>query len=726
MKLFKQVILRVIFLPLILAAGLVATAMFTIRVMFKPDDVKAIVTDQFQQIMKRPVQIEWARLSYTGEIKIKGLSVVEPGPEAVDFLKAEYIYATYRLPPLLHRKLEIDSVVLVSPSITLLKRGDGNWNVSDILAAYRQNGKGGLLESINTAEIKDGRLEVSLLKSGKHYNFDNLNATLSGFKPGTDTSFYASVFFKSNAFRKPVTGRLYAEGSVNLAGFDWEESRLKDLKADITLLDKTIRFTGDVKNLRRPELSLRAEVPSFRNTDLAYLFDSPFRFSAPQSAWEISSVFPSTASARVTVSVKPLDLKAEGDFDLSRSTLTYSFMISAPPVALDKLKGYGAVLPLDKPVGKAQVRLRLASRDGRPVFSRAFLNTAGAGFSYRKLNVSNLDLAALISDDIRNSYISTSRGRLVLGDNTLAGLKLDTEFLKDGFLLKYSGKFNGGPAKGRAVIRRPLTAERSVDFIGYSEDLLFSSLKKLVFDIRDLRGPRVGMPEFDSDLAWLKKLKNSIPIGYSSVKVLYKAGRFRHDYMNAEDFYLAGTLKDISGDISKIKGDISVKAGAGTFYDVQKTSEEDHVYYLFSLPLTFIHRMNRVGALKFDYKVKDVSFNSIGGDYSVDDGKVEIKNFYMEGKDFSAFVSGMLDFKNETMKVKIYTMSGKYSSMGSLPEALTDSSGKPALAFTLEGKMTAPEFKMISPKDSGRIIREAAQKGANIDFNRIDSFAGGK
>ncbi len=726
MKLFKQVMLRVIFLPLILAAGLVATAMFTIRVMFKPDDVKAIVTDQFQQLLKRPVQIEWARLSYTGEIKIKGLSVVEPGPEAVDFLKAEYIYATYRLPPLLHRKLEIDSVVLVSPSITLLKRDDGKWNVGDILAAYRHNGKGGLLESINTAEIKDGRLSVSLLKSGKHYNFDNLNMTLSGFKPGTDTSFYASVFFKSNAFRKPVDGRLYAEGSVNLAAFNWEESRLKGLRADLTLLDKTVRFTGDIRNLLRPELSLQAEVPPFRNTDIAYLFDSPFKFSAPQSAWEISSVFPSTAAAKVSVSVKPLNLRAEGVFDLTRSTLTYSFLISAPPVSLDKLRSYGAVLPLDKPVGKAQVRLRLASRDGRPVFSRAFLSTAGAGFAYRKLNVSNLDLSALLSSDAMNSYVSASRGRLVLGDNTLSGLKLSTEFLKDGFLVKYAGRFNGGPAKGKAVVRRQMTAERSVDFVGYSDDLLFSSLKKLVFDIRDLRGPRVGMPEFDSNLAWLKKLKNSIPIGYSSVKVLYKAGRFRHDYMHAEDFYLSGTLKNIAGDISKIKGDISVKAGAGTFYDVQKTSEEDHVYYLFSLPLTFIHRMNRAGALRFDSKVKDISFNSIGGDYSLDEGKVEIRNFYMEGRDFSAFVSGQLDFKNETMKVKIYTMSGKYYSMGSLPEALTDASGKPALAFTLEGKMATPEFKLISPKDSGRIIREAAQKGANIDLSRIDTFAGGK
>ena len=64
--------------------------------------------------------------------------------------------------------------------------------------------------------------------------------------------------------------------------------------------------------------------------------------------------------------------------------------------------------------------------------------------------------------------------------------------------------------------------------------------------------------------------------------------------------------------------------------------------------------------------------------------------------------------------------------MGSLPEALTDASGKPALAFTLHGKMADPEFKMISPRESSAVIKEAARRGVAVDFARIDSFAGGK
>ena len=726
MKLLKQILIRIIFLPLILAAGITVTALFTLRVMFKPADLESMITNQFQEILKRPVHIEWAKLSATGEIEIKGLRVTEPGPEAIDFLRAEYIYATYRLKPLLKRKIEIDSVVLISPRIELIKRADGTWNFGDIFAAYRKSPGKNLLSKIAKAEIKDGEVAVSYMRSGARHSFEDFSVTFNNFMPGADTPFNASASFKSTAFRLPVRGSLSAEGAVNFAGFKWEEAAVKDLRATLTLQDKSVKFTGGIKNFRAPEIKLKAETPSFRSGELPYLFSSPLAFTAPRSSWEIGAVLTSSKTVNLLLLTKPLNIKAEGSFDLSKSTLSYAFTISAPPFSLDQLKRYEAVLPVDSPTGMAQLRLKLASKNGKLSMSRFFINTTGAGFKYRKLTASGLDLSALLSENFANNYAAASGGKLTLGGGSLNGLKLKTEISKDELMFNYSGKFNSGPVKGLAVVRRPFTAERTVNFTGYSADLLFSEVKNLILDIKELRGPRVGMPEAESQLVWLKTLKNSIPIGYSSFRLLYKAGRFRHQYLEASDFYVAAALKNIAGDISGIKGDISIKSGAGTFYDVQKTSEQDRIYYIFSMPLIFINRMNRTGALQFGNKVDDVSFNSIGGDYTLDKGKVEIKNFYMDGKEFSAYASGQLDFSNETMNVKIYTISGKYDSMGSLPEALTDASGKPALAFIIEGKMTKPEFKMISPKESGRIIKEAAQSGVAIDFAKINSFAGGK
>lgn len=726
MKLFRQIMARVIFLPLILAAGIAATALVTIRVMFKPADLESVVTDQFQEILKRPVRIEWARISATGEIKIKGLRVTEPGPETADLLSADYIYATYKLLPLLRRKIEIDSVALVSPRIRLIRRPNGSWNIGDIFAAYRSSGGRHRLNRIADAEIRGGELLVTDLKAGTNYSFDSFNATLKDFKPGADSPFYASVFFKSDAFRRPVTGRLYTEGMVNFADFDWRRAEIKGLRADLTLLDKTARFTGGIKNFRRPEAALNAETQEFKSSEMAYLFTSPWEFTAPRSSWEISTVFSSTRTLEFRLVSRPLNLRAEGAFDLAVSTPQYSFTVWAPPFDMAHAKRYGARLPVDEPSGKVQIRLKVSSKDGRPVVSRIFVNTSAAGFRYRALTAAGLDISALLSENLDNSYVTVSGGSLEMGKDRLTGVQLRTQMSKDELSLTYSGRLNGEPVKGRTAIQRPFTGSKTVDFTGYSKDLVFSDAKSLILGARDLHGGPRKARLYDSELAWVKTLKNSIPSGYADFRLLYKADRFRHEYLEANDFYASAALKDITGDITKMRGDVSIKSGSGTFYQVQKTSEKDRIYYIVSMPLILIHRLNRTGALKFGYKVNDVAFNAIGGDYSLNDGKVEVKNFYMDGKEFSAYATGQIDFSSETMKLKIYTISGKYYSMGSLPESLTDESGKPALAFTIEGKMAKPDFKMISPAESGKIIKEAAQKGAAVDLAKMNRFLGGK
>ncbi len=726
MKLFKQIFARIIFLPLILAAGLAVTALVAARVMFKPEDLQIIVTNQFQEALKRPVRMEWARFSATGDIKIKGLRVTEPGPESVDFLTADYIYATYKLLPLLRRKVEIDSVSLVAPKIRLLRRADGKWNIGDIFAAYRDKGGRHSLIKIDQTEVKDGEIFISDLRSGKGYSFENFNATLKDLKPAGDSPFSISVFFKSDAFLRPVEGRLYTEGTVNFADFDWDRAEVKNLHADLTLLNKSAKINGFIKNFRHPEITLKAETPRFKSAELAYLFNSPFTFTAPQSFWDINAVFTATHTAEVRLISQPLNVRTEGSFDLSVSTLQYAFNIWAPPFDLARAKTYDAALPVEDATGRAQVKLKILSKNGRFSVSRIFINTEKAGFRHRTLTASELDLTALLSENLANSYATVTGGKLAMGKDRLTGLNLRSQISKDELSLDYSGRLNNEPVKGRAAIKDPFAQEKTVDFTGYSKNLVYSEMKDIILGARELHAPAVKTRVYASKIAWLKTLKNSIPSGYAAFKLLYKADHFRHQYLNARDFYASAALKNITGDIAKMHGDISIKSGSGTFYQVEKTSEKDRAYYIVSMPLMFIQRMNRTGALKFGGKINDISFNSIGGDYSLDSGKVQIKNFYMDGKDFSAYVTGQLDFSSETMKLKIYTISGKYYAMGSLPESLTDASGKPALAFTLEGKMAKPDFKMLNPSESGKIIKDAARKGADIDFAKIDKFLGGK
>ncbi|MCX5791309.1 MAG: AsmA family protein [Elusimicrobia bacterium] len=725
MKLFRQILVRVIFLPLILAAGLAAAALIAAHFMFTPEDLKSLVTYQFQELLHRPVRIEWAKLSVTGEIIIKGLRVTEPGPEIVDFITAEYIYAKLRLPPLLQRRLEIGDVTLISPKIELIKNLDGRWNIGDIFSGYRKTGGKSSLNKIARAEIKDGQVFVTDLKSGRRQTFESFNLSLNDFKPGEDTRFDVSMYFKSNSLRKPVDGRIYAEGSVNFAGFNWPLAEVKGLRGDLTLLNKSITFSGGVRNFRRPEFSLKAQTQDFRSSEISYLFNSNWPFRAPRASWEINSVFIDTKTVSINLAARPLNLQAQGTYDFSLSTPSYAFTVSAPPVSIALLKDYTEI-PLDSPTGKIHPRMTITSKNGHPVLSSIFADLNGAAFGYHGLAAEGLTVTALLSQNLANSYVTASDGRLALGPARLTGLKLQSEISKEELSLEYSGSLNKEPVKGRMAIVNPFSGEKTVYFTGYSKKLIFAETKRLILDIAKLHDAPKRKATRNSDLVWLRTLKNSIPSGFAFFKLLYKADHFQHEYMEADDFYVASTLKNIAGSIEKLKGDIFIKSGRGTFYDVEDTSEKDRVFYIFSMPMRLVYKWNRMGALKFGYKLQDISFTAMGGDYSLDNGKVQIKNFYLVGKDFSTSATGWVDFSHETLNLKIYTISGRYYSMGSLPEGLSDASGKPALAFTLEGAMTKPVINMISSKDSGQLIKDASNKDPRINFNRLTNLMGGK
>ena len=724
MKIVKQIILRIIFLPLIFAFLLLVTGTIILHTMFTARDLEAVVTDQLQGFLKRPVHINSAKMSFTGEIKIKGLQVVEPGPEAMSFVTADYIYATYRLAPLLKRNIVIDSVVLVSPKIELIKHSSGSWNFSDILEAYkRPSANKNRLNKITTAEIKDG--VISVRYPGERYSFENVSLTLKDFEPNADTPFYLSVFFKRKTLGKDLGGRIYAEGAVNFRGFNMDLAEVKDLSLTFSALNKSFKAEGGIKNFRRPEIRLTARAERLSDYDLAPLFKSPYNFTLPPARWTLKAKMTEDKTLNMSLDVNPPGLRAEGWLKFSSNTATvYDFNIFTPPFSLAELKKMAKDLPLAEASGIAQVRVGVNNKQGKFTLSKVILTSNKANFLYKNLHFDGLNLSALFSESFKNNYLNVQDGRLMMSKYALTGLKINTQLSPEKFTGEYSARWDGAPLKGRLTILNPLTDKKTAYFTGYSNRLDIKEGRDFLLEIKKVRTKKAS-PLYESKLAWIKTVKNSIPSGFAVFRLLYKADFLKHEYFSANNFYLTANLRDITGRLEKLKGDVSIKSGGGTFYDVQQTSEQDRIYYIFSLPILTMYRLNRMGALKFGYKLNDVNFNSIGGEYTLDSGKINIRNFYMAGKEFSIYTTGTLDLANENIKLKVYTISDKYYSMGSLPETLTDASGKPALAFTIEGKINKPTINMMSPKEAGSIIAEAIKKGVGIDSAKIDEFAAG-
>jgi len=725
-RILKQIILRIIFLPLIFAFLLLITGTIIVNTMFTARDLEAIVTDQLQGFFKRPVQIGSAKLSFTGEIKIKGLKVIEPGPETMNFITADYIYTTYRLAPLLKRSIVIDSVVLVSPKIELIKHSSGSWNFSDILEAYKKpSEKKNHLNKITSAEIRDGVINVQ--SPGERYSFENVSLTLKDFEPDTDTPFYLSVFFKRKTMGKDLEGRVYAEGSVNFSDFNMEKAEIKDLALTFSAFNKSFKAEGGIKNFRRPEIRLTARAEKLSDEDIAPLFKSQYHFALPPSIWTLTARTQEDKTLNLALNVNPPGLRAEGSVKFNTSSATvYDLTVFTPPFNLAELKKMAPDVPLTEASGIAQVRVSMNNKKGRFTLAKAILTSNKASFLYKNLHFDGLNLSALFSESFKNNYLNIQDGKLQMAKYALSGLNISTQLSRDKFTGEYSALWDNAPMKGRLTILNPLTDKKTAEFTGYSRRLNIKEGRDFLLNLKKAGPPGKNRALYESNLAWVRTVKNSVPSGFAVFRLSYKADFLKHEYFDASNFYMTADLRDMIGHIERLKGDVTIRSGAGTFYDVQTTSEQDRIYYIFSLPVMTMYRLNRMGALKFGYKLNDVSFNSIGGEYTLDSGKILIRNFYMEGKEFSIYTTGTLDLADENIKLKVYTISDKYYSMGSLPETMTDASGKPALAFTIEGKMNKPTINMMSPREAGKIITEAIKKGVGIDSAKLDKFAGGK
>jgi len=722
-KTLNRILLRVIFLPLIFAALLFATASIVVKTMFDQQNLEAIVTDQLQSFFKRPVQIESARFSLTGEIKITRLRVLEPGPQTMNFITAEYILATYRLAPLLKHNVVLDSVVLVSPKIELIKQSSGVWNFSDILAAYRLPSTGkNRLNKIDAAEIRDGIVNVRGADATLGYSFENVSFNLKDFKPETDSPFDLAMFVKRKAPAGDMQGRLYAEGLMNLHGFKMDLAEIKDLSMTVSLQDKSFKAQGNLKNFRRPEIRVTARAEGLTDRDLEPLLKTRHSFALPPSVWTLAANTRADKTVDFSLRGNPPALRAEGTIKFSSGAAAYDFSVLTPPFNLAELKRTFPEIPLAGAAGIVQGRINANNKTGKFTLSKLIFTSDQAGFQYRNLRFDDLTLSALFTKSFKDNYLNVKNGRMTMAGFRLTRLNVNTRLSGDKITGDYSALWGGNPMRGSLAIREPLTDRKIAEFTGYSKRLDIKEGRDFLLELKKVRVSEKRRSNYEAGLAWIRTVKNSIPAGFAGFRLLYKADFLKHEYFDARDFHISADLRDITGRMEKLKGSISIKSGGGTFYDVQKTSEQDRIYYIFSLPVLTMYRLNRMGALKFGYKLNDVAFNSIGGAYTLGSGIITIRNFYMAGKDFSIYTTGSLDLANENLKLKVYTISDKYYSMGSLPETLTDASGKPALAFTIEGKMNKPDINMMSPRDAGRIIGEAIKKGISMDTSGLDQF----
>lgn len=725
MKLIFQILARMIFWPIILAGMLFTVLNIAAKLMIDEITLRSIVAYTLSETLQGQAELTWARLSPSGEILIRGLRLRNPDNLEENLLSAENVILRFSPISLLYGKPKISELTLIAPRLELVKDKDGEWNLHRYIAGRKGGNEIRRYDvMVHETYIRDAEIRITDKKENTVDIFQNLNASLRDFTPDNDTPFDISSSFDTQGLRKPAEGRIFARGRINFESFDFSKTSIRNLSGKFVINGYELPFSGNVYSFTQPIIRMSVSTPEFSHKSLDFLCESPLEFTAPAQDWNISL---SLKDRRIELQAEtdPLDINVLGHIYLSTSPASYDFRISAPPLALEDIKKHLDVI-VQNPRGKVKPMITVESdKDGSPKITELTGDFTNSNFKYRNFTAMGLDMLVKLPENLENSNITVYDGRLQLKNQRLNTLVLKGSISKKEMDMSFSGRLNSDPTRGKFSIMNPFSKVKSVFYTGYSEDLYYQTAKSLVFDLVDFfaEDTKKRTRKF-SQLDWVNQLRNSIPSGYSLFTIAYKAGMFRHEYIQAKDFYVTLTMNSLSGRIENFKGSLSVKTGAGILFNVEENSKKDHIHYLASMPLRFIDELNKKKAFKFN-KLQNVSFKSMGGDIKASKGIATIENFYMEGDEFSACLTGQVDFINETVDLKIYTIMDKYS-RGVLPAGLTDASGKSAMAFSLKGKMDSPTLNMLSPKDSSKRIAEAALREPAINFGKIRRLLGGK
>jgi len=245
--------LRVILVLVVVLVVLVLVAPFLIPVnQFRPT-----IEEKASTALGRKVDVGNLSLSlFTGSLAADNLAIADdPKFSKAPFLTAKSIKVGVELVPLiLHKDLNITSIVIDGPEVTLLRNPGGEWNYSSFGAsAAKSQGKqatpaqqtpppqqaeksssGGEF-SVDKLELRNGRIVIGSTNSQKRSTYDKVDLT-------------ASNVSLTSKFPVTLTANLPGGGNLKLDGtagpLDQENTALTPVNAKLTVNGLNLASTG--------------------------------------------------------------------------------------------------------------------------------------------------------------------------------------------------------------------------------------------------------------------------------------------------------------------------------------------------------------------------------------------------------------------------------------------------------------------------------------------------
>jgi len=122
---------KILIITASLLALLLIAATIAVHLYLTDDRIKALVIPPAEEALGRKVEIGGVSVSIFSGIEIRDLSVAEAGEKNV-FARIDSFVLKYRLLPLLHKRIEIEQVVLKKPMVRISRDEKGRFNFESL------------------------------------------------------------------------------------------------------------------------------------------------------------------------------------------------------------------------------------------------------------------------------------------------------------------------------------------------------------------------------------------------------------------------------------------------------------------------------------------------------------------------------------------------------------------------------------------------------------------
>jgi len=596
---------------------------------------------------------------------------------------------------------------MISPEISLIRKIDGTWEFEDILSNWK-NKKGSFFK-INNIEVEDGKIDIEDMKNSLFHIFEKIDLFTDLSRSSEYSNFTISTDFKTDYLKTNTASRFFLNADFK-HGKTLKECGLENIDSSLSIDEKIYSAKGKIENLSEPSGTLTLNIPDTNLKDIINIKDN---FELPNS--KIITKFhkiENSKSYSLSLLSREINTSASGIISYNQNKFSYSITCLVNKMPAKKIKKTLSTFIIN-PNGILNLEIRLSkSINGNKKLN---ISSSFSNMSFldkeKIFNFSNVSGKIVLNDSFKALNITS--GEIQAGENKFTKLNFKWEADKNIEKMKAFSFFNDKKVALLGTIKNNETSLREGEFSIHINKTKIEEILSLINHIAEIK-KRKQTGKTDEKYNFIGK----------KIKVFYNSDGFENPLAHSQKLYAQAIISNFQTDFKKIAGSFVVKAENGVFMNVQKNSEENNLYHLISLPITTIHRLNRVGSLRINSNVENVYFFDTAADYSLNNGKIVLNSFYINGKEFMAYTSGEVDFMNEKLNLNVRVINNKSYSSGGLPEALTDSKGRPAIAFRLKGKFRDNNIKILDPNDNPEIIKKAINESVTLERKKFINSEG--